>query len=200
MYNGIGLTTPRGSGTNGYVQRNYSAVSNSRDKNKKHNHRSSEKKDLEKIKSKDVELILHDEKKKVEIELFKLKAELSKKGELLPEDIEEKITEERRIRMTKIQEKFKSKSDVTPNAESEDLFKDTHETNHPKNEQFKKALKLDEHFKKYGIKNDDDAQFLAFDPEVREMMLKRKQQTSASEEEDNEKKKKKKKNHSRDDK
>ncbi|KAI6105489.1 cwf21 domain-containing protein [Pisolithus sp. B1] len=26
MYNGIGLTTPRGSGTNGYVQRNLSAL------------------------------------------------------------------------------------------------------------------------------------------------------------------------------
>jgi hypothetical protein len=28
MYNGIGLTTPRGSGTNGYVQRNLSFVHN----------------------------------------------------------------------------------------------------------------------------------------------------------------------------
>lgn len=26
MYNGIGLQTPRGSGTNGYVQRNWAAV------------------------------------------------------------------------------------------------------------------------------------------------------------------------------
>ncbi|PRD24039.1 UNVERIFIED_CONTAM: Serine/arginine repetitive matrix protein 2 [Trichonephila clavipes] len=32
MYNGIGLQTPRGSGTNGYVQRNMSFVHKSREK------------------------------------------------------------------------------------------------------------------------------------------------------------------------
>ena len=32
MYNGIGLTTARGSGTNGYVQRNLSLVRNVKEK------------------------------------------------------------------------------------------------------------------------------------------------------------------------
>ena len=32
MYNGIGLPTPRGSGTNGYVQRNLSALRVQRDR------------------------------------------------------------------------------------------------------------------------------------------------------------------------
>lgn len=32
MYNGIGLTTVRGSGTNGYVQRNTAHISNTRTK------------------------------------------------------------------------------------------------------------------------------------------------------------------------
>ena len=32
MYNGIGLPTPRGSGTNGYIQKNFAAVKNRREK------------------------------------------------------------------------------------------------------------------------------------------------------------------------
>lgn len=32
MYDGIGLPTPRGSGTNGYVQKNYAAIKNRREK------------------------------------------------------------------------------------------------------------------------------------------------------------------------
>jgi len=32
MYNGIGLQTPRGSGTNGYVQRNISAIRKTKEK------------------------------------------------------------------------------------------------------------------------------------------------------------------------
>ena len=32
MYNGIGLVTPRGSGTNGFVQRNFAAIRNRREK------------------------------------------------------------------------------------------------------------------------------------------------------------------------
>lgn len=32
MYNGIGLTTPRGTGTNGFVQRNFAAVRTRKDR------------------------------------------------------------------------------------------------------------------------------------------------------------------------
>ncbi|KAG2379238.1 hypothetical protein C9374_007377 [Naegleria lovaniensis] len=173
MYNGIGLTTPRGSGTNGYVQRNYSAISHHKERKK--DHRSSEKKDLSKIKTENVELRLHEEKKKVEIELFKLKSELSKKGELTPEEIENKISEERKIRIKKVEEKFKS-SNTDQSAANENSKASESSVSSPnqKNEQFKKALKLDQHFKEHGIENDQDAQLVAFDSNIRKSFLKRK--------------------------
>nr|CAG4709532.1 unnamed protein product [Naegleria fowleri] len=172
MYNGIGLPTPRGSGTNGYVQRNYSAISHRKEKRK--DHRSSEKKDLSKIKTENQELRLHEEKKKVEIELFKLKSELTKKGELTPEEIENKIAEERKIRINRVEERFKSSNTDQSSNETSKELENNASPKHQKNEHLKKALKLDQHFKEHGIENDQDAQLVAFDSNVREMLLKRK--------------------------
>ena len=68
MYNGIGLTTPRGSGTNGYVQRNLSALRFTK------NHQSYEEVDKQAEvfeqrlgKAPNRGLIEHEKKRKIEI-------------------------------------------------------------------------------------------------------------------------------------
>jgi len=183
MYNGIGLTTPRGSGTNGYVQGNCSAI---RSKKNKHHGKPSDKKDLEKIKTPNVELLMHEEKKKIEIELYKLKSELIKKGELSQEEIDAKISEERTTRMKKVQEKFNQSSDSSKSKTLDDT-RDGIKSHQPseqhseKADKFKKALGIDKEYKKHGITNDEDGSLLAFDPTVKEMLKKRKEKPESSE-------------------
>ena len=77
MYNGIGLQTAKGSGTNGYVQRNLAHVRTQR----------VDFKDLKslkagiKVKKANPELILHEQKRKVELELLTLADELKSAGQ-----------------------------------------------------------------------------------------------------------------------
>jgi len=71
MYNGIGLITARGSGTNGYVQRNLSAVRVNRTENKR-----PEEFSKPEVRKPNAELLQHDRKRQVEVELLKLREEL----------------------------------------------------------------------------------------------------------------------------
>ena len=96
MYNGIGLRTPRGSGTNGYVQKNNSFVKPSvfiNGSNRKPGDLSGVVKPTIKKPSRPV--LLHMERRRVEIELLKLKDELEDKGEHDNEEIEKIIQAER---------------------------------------------------------------------------------------------------------
>jgi len=93
MYNGIGLFTPKGSGTNGYVQRNLANLKPQRvdfkDLNKSLKHG-----DVIKVKKANEELLLHEQKRKVEIDLLKLEDELRESG--MPDDqIQTNIQRER---------------------------------------------------------------------------------------------------------
>ncbi|KAK7060340.1 acetylornithine aminotransferase [Paramarasmius palmivorus] len=88
MYNGIGLTTPRGSGTNGYVVRNMSALRSyepARDRAdawdaKPPQHREPDEGILE-----------HERKRQVEVKCLELQLELEEKEELDEEDIEKQV-------------------------------------------------------------------------------------------------------------
>ncbi|EFC42923.1 splicing coactivator subunit srm300-like protein [Naegleria gruberi] len=180
MYNGIGLTTPRGSGTNGYVQTNYSSVKNKKPNN---NYQQKERKDLLKIKSPNVDLLIHEEKKKVEIELYKLKSELTKQGKLTPEEIDQQISDKRKERMKLIENKY---NNINNKGDSKT------EENNERNEKFKKALSLDKEFEKKGIKSNEDAELVAFDSKLNEM-LKRKEKPASLEK----KQRKKKRRHDR---
>jgi serine/arginine repetitive matrix protein 2 len=82
MYNGIGLNTARGSGTNGYVVRNLSAIPRGRrepvkqfqDIEEEHKDRFRERKPNE-------EILLHERKRQVELQCLTLRLALEEEEE-----------------------------------------------------------------------------------------------------------------------
>jgi serine/arginine repetitive matrix protein 2 len=81
MYNGIGLTTPRGSGTNGHVQRNLSFVRSG----KKDNIHYRTEDDLAKLEAStnrqpNLEILDHERKRKIEVKCAELEEALETQG------------------------------------------------------------------------------------------------------------------------
>ncbi|KAK9503840.1 hypothetical protein O3M35_010312 [Rhynocoris fuscipes] len=98
MYNGIGLTTPRGSGTNGYVQRNWALVKKSKDKV---NYKTEE--DLDKIdsagnKQPNIEILDHERKRKIEVKCIELEEVLEQQG-YNQDEIDSKVSAYRTLLM-----------------------------------------------------------------------------------------------------
>ncbi|WFD45650.1 RNA-splicing factor [Malassezia furfur] len=77
MYNGIGLQTARGSGTNGYVQRNLSSI-RPRDAPR------AQPQEKARIFEPDQRILDHERKRKIEIQCIELQDELEEQG--LPDD------------------------------------------------------------------------------------------------------------------
>ncbi|ORY54394.1 hypothetical protein LY90DRAFT_361271, partial [Neocallimastix californiae] len=78
MYNGIGLTTPRGSGTNGFVQRNLSHIPNRPKRDFKDYNEMAPPPPVKKV---DKSIAVHDKKREIEIKCIELQDELEEKGE-----------------------------------------------------------------------------------------------------------------------
>jgi serine/arginine repetitive matrix protein 2 len=81
MYNGIGLQTPRGSGTNGHVQRNFAFVRPSKKDNV--NYRNEEdlaKLDLQTNRQPNLEILDHERKRKVEVKCAEFEEVLEGQG------------------------------------------------------------------------------------------------------------------------
>lgn len=81
MYNGIGLTTPRGSGTNGHVQRNFAFVRPS--KSDSVNYRNED--DIMKLEATtnrqpNLEILDHERKRKIEVKCAELEEVLETQG------------------------------------------------------------------------------------------------------------------------
>lgn len=80
MYNGIGLTTPRGSGTSGYVQKNLSTVNKSK---QKHEYRTEE--DIARFEAQlnrppNPEILEHQKKRMIEVKCLEERIRLEDKG------------------------------------------------------------------------------------------------------------------------
>ena len=69
-YNGIGLTTPRGSGTNGYVQKNLSHVTRKSPMEYRKEMAMLEKAGPPRAKKPNKDLLEHDRKRKVELRII----------------------------------------------------------------------------------------------------------------------------------
>lgn len=80
MYNGIGLQTARGSGTNGYVQRNLAFVHQTKDKVKYKTEEEIIKWDLITQKKPNQEILDHERKRKIELRCLELREELEEDG------------------------------------------------------------------------------------------------------------------------
>jgi hypothetical protein len=81
MSSNVGLTTPRGSGTSGYVQRNLAHL-RPRDQGKPYST------DLDSLKHRqrqpDKEILEHDRKREVEVKVFELRDRLEDEGSVFP--------------------------------------------------------------------------------------------------------------------
>ncbi|VDP04938.1 unnamed protein product [Soboliphyme baturini] len=73
MYNGVGLTTPRGSGTNGFVQRNLAFISVSREKPQYRTEEDIKRLDEELNRPPNKEILEHEKKRKIELKCMELR-------------------------------------------------------------------------------------------------------------------------------
>jgi len=77
MYNGIGLTTPRGSGTNGYVVRNLSTL---RSYQSAQDRQTAWDAPPPKHREPDEAILEHERKRKVEVKCLELQLKLEEEG------------------------------------------------------------------------------------------------------------------------
>ena len=100
MYNGIGLATVRGSGTNGYVQKNQAHVSKARVAQLK----STDQGDfggMKEPRAPNLEIIDHNRKREVELKVMRLRDTLEEQG-VATSEVEEKASELRRSLLAKL--------------------------------------------------------------------------------------------------
>ncbi|CAI5725984.1 unnamed protein product [Peronospora destructor] len=124
MYNGIGLRTIRGSGTNGYVQRNLSYVNASRTRQTlAHNQRGGSSGDFgargggKNRMPPNAEILLHEKKRKVELHLLEMSLDMEER-ECDPEEIEDKVKRERERLLTRLHDGRDGRQEKTKDAES----------------------------------------------------------------------------------
>ncbi|XP_059476049.1 serine/arginine repetitive matrix protein 2-like [Neocloeon triangulifer] len=96
MYNGIGLTTPRGSGTNGYVQRNWAAVRVTKDKIQICTESDVAAFEAASNRQPNIEILEHERKRKLEIKCAELEDALEEQG-FSPSEIEGKVAALRQL-------------------------------------------------------------------------------------------------------
>ena len=104
MYNGIGLSTVRGSGTNGYVQRNLSHVRPSKDKVNYKTEEDIKKSEAALSKGPNQGILDHERKRKLEVKCMELEDVLRDQG-CDDDEIDEKVDAYRQMLLEKEREK-----------------------------------------------------------------------------------------------
>jgi len=96
MYNGVGLDTARGSGTNGYVQRNLAHIKVSKDKTSYRSEDDIKRMEATLNRPPNEEILEHERRRKIEVKCFELQELMTDQG--FPEDeIESKVNEYRQL-------------------------------------------------------------------------------------------------------
>ncbi|CAH8582896.1 unnamed protein product [Schistosoma margrebowiei] len=154
MYNGIGLPTPRGSGTNGYVQKNLAFISNFKEQNPYKTEEDIKRADALLFKEPNKEILEHERKRKIEVKCFEMEQEMEEQG-YTQSEIEFRVSG---FRKKLLDELKASEIKKTPNVEPFEISqsehgkllpKGTHENaavNILKNTIFKEALGIGEQF------------------------------------------------------
>ncbi|XP_018652249.1 putative pre-mRNA-splicing factor cwc-21 [Schistosoma mansoni] len=154
MYNGIGLPTPRGSGTNGYVQKNLAFISNFKEQNPYKTEEDLKRADALLFKEPNKEILEHERKRKIEVKCFEMEQEMEEQG-YTQSEIEFRVSG---FRKKLLDELKASEIKKTPNVEPFEISqsehgkllpKGTHENaavNILKNTIFKEALGIGEQF------------------------------------------------------
>ncbi|CAH8586474.1 unnamed protein product [Schistosoma bovis] len=154
MYNGIGLPTPRGSGTNGYVQKNLAFINNFKEQNPYKTEEDIKRADALLFKEPNKEILEHERKRKIEVKCFEMEQEMEEQG-YTQSEIEFRVNG---FRKKLLDELKASEIKKTPNVEPFEISqsehgkllpKGTHENaavNILKNTIFKEALGIGEQF------------------------------------------------------
>ncbi|KAL5111166.1 Serine/arginine repetitive matrix protein 2 [Taenia crassiceps] len=143
MYNGIGLPTPRGSGTNGYVQRNLAYLTTYKDKINYKTDTDVKHADALAFKEPNKEILMHEKKRQVE---GYTEEEIDEKVSALREELTSRLTDD--IAPKSLGEAFKSGATIIPDA-NRLIPRGTHETaavSILKNTVFKEALGIAENY------------------------------------------------------
>lgn len=80
MYNGIGLVTPRGSGTNGHVQRNWALVRKTKDRVNYKTEEEIAQLDSASNRQPNKDILDHERKRKIEVKCAELEDVLEQQG------------------------------------------------------------------------------------------------------------------------
>ncbi|KAJ1636329.1 hypothetical protein T492DRAFT_400604 [Pavlovales sp. CCMP2436] len=110
MYNGIGLQTVRGSGTNGYVTKNLSLVGNRRSARDDSKPFAVSSAPLA-PRAPSAEILEHERGRRVEVQLAELREELEATGALRDDEVEQRV-DERRAQLLKRLESAKDAGKV----------------------------------------------------------------------------------------
>lgn len=156
MYNGIGLPTPRGSGTNGYVQKNLAFIGNMKVQQQYKTDNDVKRADALLFKEPNKEILEHERKRKIELKCFELEQEMEEQG-YIQSEIEQKVNAVRKKLLDEMKTEVLLKKkmaniepfEVPQNENGRLVPKGTHEAaavNILKNSVFKEALGIGEEF------------------------------------------------------
>lgn len=145
MYNGIGLATARGSGTNGYVQRNTAFVMKGKDDVKFKTEEDIKRLDAAANREPNQGILDHERKRKLEVKCMELEEVLEEQG-YAENEIEEKVSAYRKMLMSK---EISKKAFAEVDEFGRPILKETHqiaEAQKEKNKQLKEAFGISEYF------------------------------------------------------
>ena len=100
MYNGIGLATPRGSGTNGYVTRNLSFIRKHKDRVDYKSEEEIRKLENSLIKTPNKDILDHERKRKIELKCMEMQELMEEQG-YADDAIEKKVAAFRKVLLEK---------------------------------------------------------------------------------------------------
>ncbi|CAF1016774.1 unnamed protein product [Rotaria sordida] len=148
MYNGIGITTPRGTGTNGYVQKNLSFVPTKRERVEYV--KDAEIKKLETLieKKGNAEILEHEKKRRIEVKCMEMRDMMLNNG------YDEEVTNQKVQKFRKMlieREGLYDKTEVEYDEYGRPVAKETHQlaqANDEKNRRLREAFGIGEFDKK----------------------------------------------------
>jgi serine/arginine repetitive matrix protein 2 len=148
MYNGIGLTTPRGTGTNGYVTKNLSFVRVVKEKTeyKPEDIKTEEAKKLELIINRrgNAEILAHERKRKIELKCMEMRELMGDEG-YSEQEIDHKVEKFRKMLLDKSEKEHDDGLEYDKNGRP--IAKESHqmaEVNEIKNKKLREAFGIGE--------------------------------------------------------
>lgn len=143
MYNNIGLTTPRGSGTNGYVIRNLSFVRNQKERVNYQTEVDLAKFEQTMTKKPNKEILEHERKRQIEVQCTELQDTLEEQG-FSPDEIQSQVS----VLRAKLMEQGGFNEEKEKNGRP--VLTESHQiaqANEEKNAKFKEAFGIKDDYK-----------------------------------------------------